>query len=180
MGLRRFIRRRRDLERDERGHVAVEFAMVAGPFLLMMFAVVEIAFMFYVGTALENATSEAARMIRTGQLQFAGASAKEFEDMVCKDISILVSCEERLHVDVRVFEDFDDVSMTSPVIDGKFDPAGFGVDFGGAGDIVLVRVFYLWDVIVPDLGTGLANLPGGQRLFVSSATFRNEPFGDVS
>ena len=46
--VRRFIR-------QQDGATAVEFAMVAAPFLAMMFAIIETALVFFAGQALETA-----------------------------------------------------------------------------------------------------------------------------
>jgi hypothetical protein len=47
---------------------------------------------------------------------------------------------------------------------------------GGAGDIVVVRLYYQWPVYVTLLGNDLSNLSGGRRLLVATSVFRNEPF----
>ncbi len=109
----------------------------------------------------------------------AGASAADFRQAVCDNISVLVPCDGRVFVDVRVFQDFDSVSGNSNVSGGNFDDTGLQSDFGEAGDIILARAYYLWDVFTPDMGTGLSNLNGGKRLIVASTAFRNEPFGAI-
>jgi len=60
-----FIRR---FARAQRGAMAVEFAIVAFPFLLLLFGIVELALVFIVSMTLETATGDAARMIRTGKI----------------------------------------------------------------------------------------------------------------
>jgi Flp pilus assembly protein TadG len=54
------------LRRDRSGSAAVEFAMIAAPFFLLLFAMIEVAAVFFTGTVLENAVLETARQIRTG------------------------------------------------------------------------------------------------------------------
>ncbi len=167
------------MRRDERGATALEFAFIAGPFFLMLFAIIEITYMFFLSTTLENATMDAARKIRTGEYQLSGAAASDFKDEVCENLSVLVSCGDNLHVDVRVYDGFTNVQSNSPVVDGDFNSEDLDADFGEAGDIVVARAFYVWDVFTPTLGTGLSNLNGGKRLIVASTAFRNEPFGEV-
>lgn len=175
----RAYRAARRLGRARDGATAVEFAALAFPFMLMLFAVLEVSYMFLISTSLEAATNEAARRIRTGEMQMAGASGQDFLDAVCAEVSVVVPCDDAAYVDVRVFDDFDDVSHTNPVSGGEFDPSGLQADFGEAGDIVVARVYYVWRVFTPGLGAGLANLSGGRRLLVSASTFRNEPFGEI-
>ena len=62
--------------RDERGFTAVEFAMVAMPFLMLLFGTIGIGLFFFTTFSLENAVEQASRQIRTGQAQLAGMTRK--------------------------------------------------------------------------------------------------------
>ena len=46
------------------------------------------------------------------------------------------------------------------------------------GDIVLVRVYYSYPLILPNMFGTVANLPDNHRLIQSSTVFRNEPYDD--
>lgn len=164
--------------RNEDGATAVEFAMIAAPFFFLLFAMLEVATVFFIGTVLENAVLETARQIRTGQAQSGGTTSETFMDEICDRIAVIGNCD-RLLLDVQVFEDFGDVDQPSPVQeDGSLDTAGFGWDPGDAGDIVLVRVFYRWSLMTPSFGIGMSNMENNQRLITSATVFRNEPFDD--
>lgn len=168
--VRRFVAARR-------GATAVEFAMVATPFLALMFGVLELGLVFMVSTTLDNATEAAARTIRTGQLQTAGGSANTFKTAVCNNMTWLgSSCSGKLTVDVRTFPKFADVSMSNPVTNGAIDASKTNFTPGGGEDIVVVRAYYEWTLITPMLNAGLANLGGTKRLVYSTVTFRNEPY----
>ncbi len=55
-------------------------ALIATPFFLLLFGIVELGMIFLVASSLENATAEAARTIRTGEMQTAGgATASTFK-----------------------------------------------------------------------------------------------------
>ena len=56
--------------------------------------------------------------------------------------------------------------------------ARFGFDPGDAGDIVLVRVFYRWQLLTPGFTAALANMDNNQYLVTAATVFRNEPFDD--
>lgn len=160
------------------GATAVEFAMIAAPFFFLLFAMIEIAAVFFTGTVLENAVLEAARQIRTGQAQSGGMSQAGFRQEICDRIGVVGACD-RLEIDVKVFEDFDDVDQSSPVDEGgEMDTSDFGWDPGEAGDIVLVRVFYRWSLMTPNFGGALSNMKDNQRLISAATVFRNEPFDD--
>lgn len=171
----RFLSRFR---RNRSGATAVEFAMIAAPFFFLLFAMIEIAAVFFAGTVLENAVLETARQIRTGQAHGAGMSQAAFRQEVCDRIAVIAGCQ-RLEIDVRVFENFGDIDQSSPIReDGSLDTSGFGWDIGDAGDIVLVRVFYKWPLMTPNFGGALTNMEDNQRLLTSATVFRNEPFDD--
>lgn len=166
------------LKRETSGATAVEFAMIAAPFFFLLFAMLEVAAVFFVGTVLENAVLEASRQVRTGQAQSAGMSLGGFRTEVCNRIAVIGNCD-RLEIDVRVFENFGDVDQSSPIDEGgEIDTSGFGWDPGDAGDIVLVRVFYRWSLMTPNFGTAMSNMTDNQRLITSATVFRNEPFDD--
>lgn len=168
--LRRFVAARR-------GATAVEFALVAAPFLALMFGVLELGLVFMVSTTLDNATEAAARTIRTGQLQTAGGGPESFKTAICDNMTWLgSSCGAKLTVDVRTFPKFADVSMTEPVADGEVDSSMTDFVAGNGEDIVVVRAYYEWTLITPMLNAGLANLGGTKRLIYSTVTFRNEPY----
>jgi len=163
--------------RNRSGVAAVEFALIAAPFFFLLFAMMEVAAVFFMGSVMENAVLEASRDIRTGRAQSSGMSESAFKNAVCERISMLGSCDN-VEIDVRVFEDFDGVDQSSPIDDGEMDSEGFGFDPGDAGDIVLVRAFYRWKLLTPGFTAALANMDNNEYLVSAATVFRNEPFDD--
>ena len=86
--VRRFLRR-------EDGATAVEFAMVAAPFLATVFAIMETAFVFFAGQTLETAAADSARLIMTGQAQNQAFNQAKFKTAVCARIYGLFDCTRR-------------------------------------------------------------------------------------
>ena len=62
-----------------RGATAVEFALVAAPFFALLIAILQTALIFLAQQVLQTATTEAARLVMTGQAQ-PDAAAKTFAD----------------------------------------------------------------------------------------------------
>ncbi len=163
------------LWRNIRGATAVEFAIVGLPFFLTLFTVLEVAMIFYGSSAIETGVQEAARTIRTRELQLSGGGLAEFRARLCDEAAILISCDSRLNVDVRRYPAFADADLTPPVdaegnpIPGEFDP-------GGPEEVVVVRVYYVWEIHTPLVGYLLGNIgSSNSRLIMSTAAFRNEP-----
>jgi Flp pilus assembly protein TadG len=78
--LRRLLPSRllRSFARRQDGAAAVEFALVAAPFLAVTFAILETAFVFFAQQTLEATAADSARLILTGQAQTATYTAAEF------------------------------------------------------------------------------------------------------
>ena len=80
--VRRFVR-------QQDGAAAVEFGLVAVPFLGLTFAILETALVFFAGQTLETAVADSARLIMTGQAQTAGWSKDDFKTAIEGTISEL-------------------------------------------------------------------------------------------
>jgi Flp pilus assembly protein TadG len=159
------------------GSAAIEFAFVAPPFFLLLMGTIETGVIFFAQTTLQYATEEAARLVRTGQAQAASMTQAQFRQKVCDNISTFMSCGTNLIVDVRNFADFNALTYPSALNgDNTLNQGVNNYSPGGAGDVVLVRVFYQWSVSTPLLNTALSNMASNSHLLAAAATFRNEPF----
>jgi Flp pilus assembly protein TadG len=166
-----------DLIASRRGATAVEFAMIAVPFFALLFGVLELGLLFMASTAIDAATTQVARQIRTGQFQAsANNTAADFKTAVCGNMSWIstADCQANMSLDVRTFPTFAAISVTPPVKNGAIDPTQITFNAGTACDIVLVRAFYPWTLLAPVLEPGLPNLGSNQRLLTTAIAFRNE------
>ena len=171
-----FVTARR-LLREQEGAAAVEFAMVAAPFLALTFAIMETAIVFFAGQVLETAASDSARLIMTGQAQTQGMDITAYKNAVCAKIYALFDCAGGLYVDVKNYPTFASVDVSKPIdANGNVQTANFGYVPGGPGDIVVVRLMYQWPVYVSLLGLNLSDTTGSKRLLMSTVAFRNEPY----
>lgn len=159
----------------EKGAAAIEFALLAAPFIAILVAILEVGIVFAAQQVLQTATSQAARLIMTGQAQNGGMSAAGFQGQVCANATSLFNCAG-IYVNVQTFASFSSIAPTNPVNGGNFNPAGLNYSPGGSGDIVVVQVYYKWPVFTAPLGFNLSNLNDGTDLLVATAAFRNEPF----
>jgi Flp pilus assembly protein TadG len=163
--------------RDDRGVTLIEFALIMIPFFVIIFGILELGFVFWGTYELENATEDAARLIRTGQIK-GNSGAAAFKAQVCNRVAILTRCNEDLRLDVRSFRSFAEIqgSPAEPLDrDGNLQN-NFTFSPGGPRSIVLVSTFYRWPLINAITSFTLSNMAGGDRLLRASAAFRNEPF----
>ena len=178
----KFLPTLRRARKDDKGFTAVEFALVAAPFLAFVFAILEVALVYFGTFTLENAVDQASRQIRTGQAQTAGWDKSAFVNEVCSKVATFSDCPGKLKVDVRAFTNFSGAQRPD-----AFDPNGDldennldSFDLGEGGDVVLVSVYYKWDLIGSIPGIGLQNQSDDSRLIIALAAFRNEPFDPAS
>ncbi len=164
----------RRFARADDGAAAIEFAFVAIPFLVLVFAIIELGLTFLVSMTLENALGNADRTIRTGALQLNNGTASAFHKTVCDQMSWLgSSCASSLVLDVRVLPSF---AQTDDLAAPKTGATCF--DPGGPGSIVLVRGYYKWPLITPLLQQAVGGAPGNRQVTFASV-FANEPYSET-
>ncbi|HTO33657.1 MAG TPA: TadE/TadG family type IV pilus assembly protein [Pararhizobium sp.] len=189
--LRRFFK-------EKSGTSTIEFALLALPFLVVVFASLETFTAFTAEQLLANATETMARKIRTGEITIADKtspaymSEEDFRKAFCGEISIIMTCSateaktpSRLFLDVRSFADFSKIPAAIPRkggANGDLDTSSFKFAPGGPTTINIVRAYYRWEVITDLVRPYVTNLrPAGSSmpkdyLMVSTAAFRNENF----
>ncbi|WP_022719929.1 TadE/TadG family type IV pilus assembly protein [Rhodopseudomonas sp. B29] len=169
--------------KNSAGATAVEFALIALPFFAILIALVQTFFLFFAQSVLENAVRRSARQLLTGQFQSQTASLTQaaataaFTQVVCNNASVLLTCSG-LMVDVEVANNWSSANIGTPTL--TYDATGkvsnsWQFNPGHAGDIVVVRVMYLWPVFFGPIAFNLANQPNNSRLIMASAAFQNEP-----
>lgn len=170
------LRRLGRFRRDSSGASALEFALVAVPLILLLFAVLQVGLAFFANFTLENAAAQGARLIRTGQAQNQGFDAAAFKNEVCKHMGGMLPCA-KLQLDVRCFSNFGSTDITSPLDSNGNLKTNFSYCPGQGGDVVVVRAFYPWDLpgLLPS-EINLSNMNNSHRLLVATVAFRNEPF----
>src|SRR5579871_6918275 len=132
--------------RREDGAAALEFAIIAAPFLALILASMQTALAFFAGQVLETAVAESSREIMTGQAQNAGMSQSQFASAVCAKIATLFNCGG-LMIDVQTAASFSAANTSAPTL--TFNGSGqvsnsWSYNPGAPGSIVVMRVMYQW------------------------------------
>lgn len=180
----------RSFSRDDRGAVAIEFAILALPFFTLIYAILETSLVFFAGQVLDSAVQDASRKIRTGQAQSptppaASWGIDDFRDEVCGALYGMFDCDQ-LRVNVQVVGSFTAATLVDPIdpecdVDDEDETeCGWEIEeaynAGVGSSVVLVQVHYKWPTIVNLPGFNLATQAGGKRLLSAARVFRNEPF----
>jgi len=155
-----------------RGVAALEFALVAPMLLTLMLLILEVGLMLFGQAALDQATADASRLIRTGQVQQATNGQQLFTNQLCNDLSSITSCS---NVQFNVQSGTSFGALTSGVTvnsSGTMTNAAFSP--GSASQFVIVQVGYQPDTALPFVGSMLRNVFG--PLLVSTVAFQNEAY----
>ncbi|MBN9433393.1 MAG: pilus assembly protein [Bosea sp.] len=170
-------RKGRGFWRNNRGATAVEFGLIALPFLGLIAGLLETGLMMFADSALDQATNRAARMIRTGQAQQQNFNTNSFRNEVCSGgVATMFDCT-KLKIDVRTATDFASMNLASQdKPDGSVDDASLTYNAGHGSDIVVVRTYYDWPILLNRLATFGEGQDGKTRRLTSTVAFRNEPF----
>lgn len=161
--------------RNRDGVTAIEFSLLAIPYLMLFIGIIEFSIMHVSASLLEGATGSAARLIRTGQIQQGGADPETaFRDQFCSFATVLIDCNDVI-IEVRQLPSFTDISAANPQYDedGNLIPQGF--DAGGSGDRVLIRVGYRYEVMTPFISP-LLTAGSGSIPFMSTIVLQTEPY----
>ncbi len=164
---------------DAQGATAIEFAMVAMPFLMLLFGIIGVGLYFFTTFTMENAVEQASRLLRTGQAQVAGYTASQFKAKVCEFVPGFVDCDSKVRVNVMSYADTTNItaaSLPKCLTAGGALSAGNQYAPGGASEVVLVWVCYEWDLAraIPFLNLG--DMSNGSRLIQATTVFRSEPY----
>lgn len=176
---------------DDHGKAIVEFALIAPVFLAMLGAVMEFSGIMFVQTILEGGAREASRYGITGS-QPEGVTREEMILDIIEGNTYGILDMAELDMETLVYESFGSVGQPEPFTDengnGEYDDGepytdvngsgGWDDDMGaaglgGPGDVVVYRLSYDWDIMIPLFEP----IFGETVTLQANVAVRNEPFG---
>ncbi|MES5099895.1 TadE/TadG family type IV pilus assembly protein [Agrobacterium sp. BA1120] len=182
----------RRFARSRDGTAAIEFAILAIPYFVVVFAIIETFLAMMAEQLVTNATDTMARKLRTGQIA-STITQEEFRKQFCAEVSILITCSaeeiktpKQLYIDLRQFGTFAAIPKTIPLVpNGEYydlDSSAFGFSPGGPISINMLRVYYRWPVITDLVRPYLTKIRPrdgsmpSHFLIVATDAFRNEAY----
>jgi Flp pilus assembly pilin Flp len=168
------------------GASAVEFALVAMPFILTVVGIIEVAMILFADVLLEGALRDSSRFGITGETP-QGTTREAMIRRIINERTIGLIDMDKVEIETLSYGDFSDVDQ--PPNNGQYDvgepftdvngnghwDADMGKDGpGGSAAVVVYRVSYDWPLL-----TGLLSPVLGSAGYVhlrASTAVRNEPF----
>ena len=172
---------------DQSGFTAVEFAMVAMPFLMLLFGTLSVCLFYFTNFTLENAVWSASRGIRTGQFQqgegsYSGITTPEdrkkaFKQALCAKAPAYIDCNKVIVLVQSNSGGFGGITQPVCATNGTMvDQATAEFNPGGASSVVLITACYPWDFGGRLPFFALNNMKDGSLLLQASVAFRTEPY----
>jgi Flp pilus assembly protein TadG len=169
---RMFARR---VRRDESGATAVEFSLLAVPFMGLVFFIMEHGYNTFIVSSLDTATARVARQVMVGNAQAQGLTLGAVRTQICNEISGGSGCLGRMFVSVRGLSaaSFSGESLA------QFDNAQNAFCPGSGGQYTVVSVVYAAPTI-SRLWFGTEVMINGEPAVAlrSTRVVRNEPFSN--
>jgi Flp pilus assembly protein TadG len=170
---------------DRKAVAAMEFALVAVPFLALFVAIIETSGMLLTQTVLEGGVATAARLIRIGspsvladatasQATIAAAQAA-FTQQVCSHAFSLLNCSN-LYLDVNSASTFGAISQPALNVNSQGQVTNANFNTGDSGSAVIVRAVYTWHTTTPFLNELLGMNNAQTYPMQYTVVMRNEPF----
>lgn len=178
--------------RHAEGVTALEFAIVAPVFMLLLFGIVEFALIMMVYNVMEGATASSSRLGKTGYV-VGGLTRQQTIINVITDRAGSLINPAQLSVTSKFYKQFDQINDPEPYTDsnsngtwntgetytdingnGQWDPDMAASGYGSAGDVVVYEVSYPWPISVPIISSLVGT--NGIYTITTHAVVKNEPY----
>ncbi|WP_025090659.1 TadE/TadG family type IV pilus assembly protein [Brucella intermedia] len=174
----------RRFPRAQNGVAAVEFVLLIVPFLLIVFATIEIGVSFAARQVIANATETVARKLQTSgriggiEIKDAPVSVDALRNELCQQMQFMVASGcPNLSFNLGTYEGFGQVP-TDTILDeeGKLTRTGI-TGTSGTSTINQLNVVYAWPVLTNILYLMQSpHAAGGTMPLFATLTWQNEPF----
>nr|WP_313901861.1 TadE/TadG family type IV pilus assembly protein [Methylobacterium sp. J-030] len=184
------------LGRERSGATAVEFGLVALPFIALIGACLENGLVAWEQEILQQAVVEAGRQVYTGSFQTANAGTTDaatligrFRTAICTQPSgaarvTIFNCAN-VRVSITSASSYAGATTVSPVAINNNGVSDWNPNFqsytcGGASAIMVIQAAVDIPVFFPFLGAAPANLPNKRRAIQAATVFKIEPYTTTS
>ncbi len=164
------MRNRATFADDEEGAVAIEFAVLAVPFFLVLVAILEIAVLLTASMQFEHAVDRVTRRVMTAEV---ANKEPAIRNSLCGELVFPVDCT-RIRIDYREIADVGAFDLPDPVASGAVNAAAFTFSTTSNPSFFSLRVGYEWPIVMQPFVFFLANLNNDSHFIVGTALARVE------
>lgn len=180
------------LRRDQRGATALEFALVAPLFFLMVMGTTEVGLSMFAQNVMEGATFAASRLGKTGYVTSGGTQEQTIREVLNNRAGALLDTS-KIVITSKVYEQFDQIGQSEPFMDANGDGVRdigenytdvngngqYDIDMGSsglgvAGQVVVYTVTYPWQLSTPVVSALLGH--DGVINLTARTVVQNEPY----
>lgn len=184
----RYLQRRR----GERGATALEFAMIAPFYFLLLIGIIETSMVMFAQHVLENASATASRTGKTGYVSPTKTQQQTIMAAVDRMAGFLMD-KNKIAVSSLAYKSFSGIGTGEQFVDanmnnhwdpgenytdsngnGQYDSDIGTTGYGTAGDIVVYTITYPWPIMTPAMKHFLGE--DGILNLRSRIVVKNEPF----
>jgi hypothetical protein len=172
------------LVRNEDGAAAIEFALVALPFLLFVLGLLGMGLYFLASTSLEYGVEAAARKLRTGEAEKGNMTVGKFRELVCQSAGSYIDCG-KVSTIVQHATTWSGLTPQA-CTDSSGNRAGSSGSSGeliskyagSSSEVVLVTLCYEWDLAdnFKFLKLGSSGDGSGPAIIQAATAFKSEPY----
>lgn len=178
---------------SQRGATAVEFAMIAPFYFMLIIGIMETSMVMFAQHVLECAASNASRTGKTGYVGTAQTQAETIKTTVDRLASFLMD-SSKITITAKAYKSMSAIGSGEPFVDanangkwdtgenytdsnsnGKYDSDIGATGYGGSGDVVVYTITYPWPIMTPAMAPFLGK--DGILNLQSRVVVKNEPYG---
>ncbi len=180
---------RKSFIRNTEGVTAIEFAIIAPVFILVLMGIIEFSLVMFTSSVIEGATAASGRYGKTGYTApYTSRQEQIIATITSKTAGLLDP--DKITITTTVYPAFNSIEQEEPYIDtnrngvhdygedytdvnsnGQWDSSGVA-GLGNGNDVVVYTVSYPWEIHTPIIANFLENT----MLLSSRTVVKNEPF----
>ncbi|MBL1241051.1 MAG: pilus assembly protein [OCS116 cluster bacterium] len=163
---------------DNKGSVAIEFAMLAPAFLLVVFGIIETGFHMIQISNLDNSVRSIVRLVNIGKANEEQYSTAEISSLICDEVVFFPQCEKRIVIELNEIQSFADIPKTDAECKEHDLPINTTINYRNGDDsaVLFLRVCIIVDFITPfaDVIFAERSLENRKMEIVSSSVFMSK------
>lgn len=164
--------------RDNKGASAIEFAILAPVFLMIVFGIMEIGFHMAQISNLDDSVRTIVRLVHIGKANKEQYNTAEIAQLICDETSFFPKCEQRITIELTKIDSFGDIPNTNAQCQEHEEPINTSINYSNGDEsvVLFLRVCVIIDFLTPyaDMVFAGRTLEGRKIEIVSSAVFTSK------